>query len=124
MEVKFYVCKHCGNIVGFIKNSGVPIKCCGENMTPLTLNSVEASQEKHLPVAKRTDIGITVTVGSVLHPMLENHHIEWIYLETVKGGQRKICVDSPSANFALAPDDMAIAAYAYCNLHGLWRTLI
>ncbi|MEG1663101.1 MAG: desulfoferrodoxin family protein, partial [Clostridia bacterium] len=76
------------------------------------------------PVAKRTDIGITVTVGSVLHPMLENHHIEWIYLETVKGGQRKICVDSPSANFALAPDDMAVAAYAYCNLHGLWRTLV
>jgi superoxide reductase len=93
-------------------------------MQAMTLNSVDASTEKHLPVVKRDGDSIIVTVGSVPHPMLENHYIDWIYLETVKGGQRKKCIGAPSVTFALAHDDMPVAAYAYCNLHGLWRTLI
>lgn len=124
MEQRFYRCSHCGNVVGFIKNSGVPIICCGEPMQPMPLNDRDASTEKHLPVVTRDGDEIVVTVGEVPHPMLEGHYIDWIYLETVKGGQRKKCIDSPSTRFALASDDMPVAAYAYCNLHGLWRTLI
>lgn len=124
MENKFLRCSHCGNIVGMIHNGGGQIVCCGEPMQVMSINSVDASSEKHLPVVKREGDNIVVQVGSVLHPMLENHYIDWIYLETVKGGQRKKCIGSPTATFALAPDDMPVAVYAYCNLHGLWRTIL
>lgn len=124
MKTKFYCCKHCGNMIGFIRNTGVPIFCCGEPMGEMPINSQEASGEKHLPVAQRDGDNIIIKVGEVVHPMSEEHFIDWIYLETIKGGQRKLCLDSPSAVFALVPGDMPIAAYAYCNLHGLWRTLL
>lgn len=124
MKTKFYRCKHCGNMIGFIRNTGVPIFCCGEPMGEMPINSQEASGEKHLPVAQRDGDNIIIKVGEVVHPMSEEHFIDWIYLETIKGGQRKLCLDSPSAVFALVPGDMPIAAYAYCNLHGLWRTLL
>lgn len=124
MENRFYVCKHCGNLIGFIKNSGVPVICCGEPMSQMRVNSVDASAEKHIPIAKRDGDNLIVTVGEVEHPMTEQHYIEWIYLETVKGGQRKLCVSGPRVTFALAADDMPVAAYAYCNLHGLWRKLL
>ena len=80
MEKRFYVCKHCGNMVGMIKNSGVPIICCGEPMAELTANTVEASQEKHLPVYTMEGGVLKVQVGSAEHPMLEAHYIEWIYV--------------------------------------------
>ena len=124
-EFRFYICKHCGNIIGMIHSSGVPVVCCGEPMVPLAPNTVDASQEKHLPVMKVEGDRVTVTVGSVAHPMLPEHHIEWIYLQTEQGGQRK-CLqagDAPEAVFALA-NDKPVAAYAYCNLHGLWMTKI
>lgn len=124
MKTKFYRCKHCGNIIGFIRNTGVPIFCCGEPMGEMPVNSQEASGEKHLPVAQRDGDNIIIKVGEVAHPMSEEHFIDWIYLETIKGGQRKLCLDSPSAVFALVPGDMPTAAYAYCNMHGLWRTLL
>lgn len=121
MSNKFYICRHCGNIIGMIKSSGVPVFCCGEKMQQLTPNSVEASGEKHIPVVTVEGDKIKVSVGSAEHPMLAEHFIEWIYVQTEKGGQRKSlnAGDAPAAEFALA-GDKAVAVYAYCNLHGLW----
>ncbi len=121
---KFYVCEHCGNLVGVIHDSGVPMKCCGQNMTKLEAGTVEASREKHIPVAEVNGNIVKVTVGSVEHPMAEEHSILWVYLETNKGGQRK-CLEvgkAPTVSFALSEGEEPVAAYAYCNLHGLWKT--
>lgn len=122
--MKFYVCTHCGNIVAFANNAGVPIMCCGQKMDELVPNTVEASAEKHLPVISQEGNLITVAVGSVAHPMGEDHMIEWVALETQQGNQRKyLIVDGePSVQFALVEGDAVVAAYAYCNLHGLWKT--
>lgn len=125
-EKKFYICKHCGNMIGMIKSSGVNVVCCGDPMTELKPNTVEASQEKHLPVVTIEGNIVKVKVGSVEHPMTEEHHIAWIYLETKQGGQRKkLAVGSkPEAEFALAGGDKVVGVYEYCNLHGLWLTKV
>ena len=122
-ENKFYICEHCGNIIGMIHNSGVPMMCCGQKMTKLEAGVVEASHEKHIPVVTVEGNTVRVNVGSVTHPMSEEHHIAWVYLQTNRGGQRK-CLDvtaAPEVTFALA-DETPVAVYAYCNLHGLWKT--
>lgn len=122
---KFYVCKHCGNMVGMIHSSGVSMICCGEPMTEMVPNITDGATEKHVPVVTTDGDMVTVEVGSVAHPMAEEHYIAWIYLETEKGGQRKALKpgEAPSAKFQLQ-DDKAVAAYEYCNLHGLWKTEI
>ena len=113
-------------MIGMIKSSGVNVVCCGDPMTELKPNTVEASQEKHLPVVTIEGNIVKVKVGSVEHPMTEEHHIAWIYLETEQGGQRKkLAVGSkPEAEFALAGGDKAVGVYEYCNLHGLWLTKV
>ena len=120
--MKFYVCPHCGNIIAFVNSSGVPVKCCGQNMVEIVPGSVDASKEKHVPVIKKEGNLVTVSVGSVAHPMLEEHNIGWIALMTKTGNQRKTLKpgDEPKAVFALVDGDEPVAAYAYCNLHGLW----
>ena len=122
-DVKFFICKHCGNIVGMIHDSGAPLSCCGENMTELVANTVDAAKEKHVPVITIEGDTVTVKVGSVAHPMLPEHYIQWIYLLTEQGGERKILKpgDAPQAVFVMTPGDKFIAAYEYCNLHGLWK---
>ena len=125
-EPKFYVCKKCGNLVGMIHASGAKMVCCGEEMSELVANTVDASKEKHVPVVTVSGTTVTVKIGAVEHPMTEEHLIQWVYLDTAKGGQRK-CLkagDKPEVTFSLTADDKAIAAYAYCNLHGLWKTAI
>lgn len=119
---RFYVCKHCGNLVGLIHDAGVSIKCCGENMVELVANTTDAAQEKHVPVVSVSGQSVSVCVGSVEHPMAEDHSIEWVYLETEKGGQRKAFApgDAPKADFVVE-NDKPVAVYAYCNLHGLWK---
>lgn len=121
-ERKFFICKHCGNIVGMIVNGQAPMTCCGEVMQELVPNTVDAAHEKHIPVIEVEDKLVHVKVSSVEHPMIKEHLIQWIYLETTKGGQRKSLQagDSPKVSFALTADDKPLAAYAYCNLHGLW----
>ena len=118
----FYICEKCGNLVGAIHESGVPMKCCGQNMTKIEAGVVEASREKHIPVAVVEGDKVVVSVGSVAHPMTAEHSIEWVYLQTNKGGQRKAlnAGEEPKVVFALA-DEQPIAVYAYCNLHGLWK---
>lgn len=125
-EPIFYVCKKCGNLVGMVHASGVPMICCGEEMTLITANTVDASKEKHVPVITVSGKTVTVKVGSVEHPMTPEHYIQWIYLETAKGGQRKTLKpgDKPELTFALSTDDTAVAAFEYCNLHGLWKALV
>ena len=124
-KVKFYICEKCGNIVEKVEDSGVPVVCCGQKMTPLVAGSVEASREKHIPVVEVSEGAVKVTVGSVLHPMSEEHNISWIYLETDKGVQRKHLLpdEEPVVSFAIA-DEKPVAVYAYCNLHGLWVTYL
>lgn len=124
-EVKFFICKHCGNFVATIFHSGVTPVCCGEPMTELKPNTVDAAQEKHVPVVSVSGGKVTVKVGSVPHPMVPEHYIQWILLETKKGEQRKALNpgDKPEAVFVLE-DDEPVAAYEYCNLHGLWKTTL
>ena len=123
-EIRFFICKHCGNIVGMIHDSGVPLVCCGEKMAQLIPGEVEASAEKHIPVVSCSGNSVSVSVGSVPHPMEAAHFIEWVYLRTNNGGHRRALApgETPCAVFALAPGESPVAAYAYCNLHGLWKT--
>ncbi len=122
MENKFYICEHCKNVIGMINNSGVPVVCCGQKMTPLIPGTVEASKEKHIPQVTVEENLVKVQVGSIAHPMTEEHHIAWVYLQTDKGGHRRNLQGSaqPEVTFALS-DEKAVAVYAYCNLHGLWK---
>jgi len=122
-EVKFYICNHCGNIVTKIHDAGPSLTCCREKMQELVPGTVDAAVEKHLPVVKVEGDTLTATVGSVEHPMSEEHWIDWMYLLTEKGGQMKKLVpgEKPELTFALG-GDKPLAVYAYCNLHGLWRT--
>ena len=105
---KFYICEHCGNLVTTIHNAGVPLVCCGE---------------KHLPVAQLSGSTLTVTVGAVEHPMVDVHHIQWLFVETENGGQLRYLApgQAPKAVFELG-SEKPVAVYAYCNLHGLWMT--
>lgn len=121
--MKFYRCAVCGNIIAFVEDSGVPIVCCGEEMELLVPGTVEASHEKHIPVVSQQGNRVTVRVGSVDHPMTAAHSILWIAIECKQGNQRKLLsVDgAPEASFLLTEDDAFVAAYAYCNLHGLWK---
>ena len=123
MEQKFYICEHCGKIVAVVKESGVPVTCCGQKMKELIPGTTEAAAEKHIPVCTVENNKVTVTVGEVMHPMLPEHYIEWISLETKQGNQRKVLKsgDKPQACFAICDGDEVIAAYAYCNLHSLWK---
>lgn len=100
--------------------------CCGQPMTVLNANTVDASVEKHTPVVTVDGNKVIAVVGSVEHPMVDVHYIEWIYVETNKGGQRKALNpgEAPKAEFVMADGEVAKAVYAYCNLHGLWKTEI
>ena len=121
--MKFYVCKHCGKIIVMLKETAVPTICCGEPMSELVPGTTDAAVEKHVPVIAVDGNKVTVTVGSVAHPMAAEHFIQWILLATDKGNQRKLLKpgDEPKAEFMLLDGEKAVAAYEYCNLHGLWK---
>jgi len=120
----FYICETCGNIVEFVKESGAPVSCCGKPMKELEYGTSDGAYEKHVPVAKVSGSKVTVEVGSVEHPMTDAHYIEWIVIETAKGSQKVKLTpqDAPKAELVLADGDSYVAAYAYCNLHGLWKS--
>ena len=124
MEQKYYICETCGNLVEMVKSAGVPLMCCGKPMKELVPGSVDAAQEKHVPVWEVKDGKVCVQVGSVEHPMPPEHYIEWISLQTAQGYQRKMLNpgDAPKVEFALGDGDEVKAVYAYCNIHGLWRS--
>ena len=119
---KFYLCSHCGNMAVLVIESGAPLVCCGDKMTELVPNTVEASVEKHVPAVTVSGDTVSVQVGSVAHPMEEAHHISFVYVVTESGSQCK-CLEvgkAPSVTFNVA-GDKAVAVYAHCNLHGLWK---
>lgn len=124
--LKFFKCEECGPIVEALGDKVAKLVCCGNEMKELVANTTDAALEKHTPVVTVDGNKVTAIVGSVEHPMLEEHFIQWIYLETTKGAYRKELKpgEKPCAEFLLADGEKAVAAYEYCNLHGLWKTEI
>lgn len=123
MEPKFYICKHCGNVIEKIYDKKVPVVCCGEKMEELKAGTTDAAQEKHVPVVTIEGNKLRAVVGSVMHPMSEEHHIAFIYVQTDRGGIRvDLAHDSePVVEITLSEGEKAVAVYEYCNLHGLWK---
>lgn len=119
-DVVFYRCERCGNIVALIKNGGGKLACCGQPMTKLEANTTDAAVEKHVPVVSKEDGKAIVNVGSVPHPMVKEHYIEWIAL--LAGDKMELQFlqpdREPKAEFAGISSG---TAYAFCNLHGLWK---
>lgn len=123
MEQKFYICEHCGKMVALVKESGVPVMCCGQKMTEIIPGTTDAAVEKHVPVYTVENNIVHVKVGEVEHPMTPEHFIEWVSIQTNQGNQRKALKpgDQSEICFALCDGDEVEAVYAYCNLHGLWK---
>ncbi len=119
-EVSFFRCKHCGNMVALIKAGGGTLVCCGEQMELLVPNTVDAAVEKHVPVSVRNNGSISVEVGSVAHPMVDVHYIEWIAVVGDEGIEIIYLHpgDDPKATFS---DKKNAEVYEYCNIHGLWK---
>lgn len=115
-------CEHCGNLIAMVNNSGATPACCGEEMRHLKANTQDAAAEKHIPVIEQKETHIHIAVGEKEHPMLKEHHIEWIILLTDCGAYSRALKpnNTPEADFTIAFDETAIVTYAYCNLHGLW----
>lgn len=123
MEVKFYKCMHCGNIALKVVDSGVDLVCCGEPMVELIPDVQDAALEKHVPAVEINGSNVHVNIGSVDHPMLEEHHIQFICLLTDKGYEIHPLKagEAPAADFTLEAGEKPIAVYEHCNLHGLWK---
>ena len=121
--MKVFKCTKCGNMISYLNKDACDVKCCGETMVEVVPNTTDAAGEKHVPVIEINGNIVTVKVGSVEHPMMDAHYIQWIVLETEQGRQRKELTPgaAPEATFALVDGDKAVAAYEYCNLHGLWK---
>ena len=122
MDLKFLKCLHCGNIVEFIKEVNKNIICCGDKMIELIPNTTDGAEEKHIPVIEKDGINLKVSVGSIIHPMEENHYIEWIYILTSRRTYKFNLKpgDIPVIEMKLNEDEEVINAYAYCNIHSLW----
>ena len=120
--MKFFRCKRCGKIIALVKDVPVPTICCGEMMEELVPNTQDGAHEKHIPVINVENNIVTVKVGEVDHPMLPEHYIEWIMIQTNFGNQRKVLKpgDAPIARFALLEGEEVIKALEYCNIHGLY----
>lgn len=120
---KFYICPHCGTTVGMIKEAAIPV-CCGETMKEMEAKSIaEEGNEKHVPLVHEEDGKVYVKVGSVLHPMDQDHYIDWVYLLTDKGAQRKILRpgEKPEVVFLIDDEEVVLSVMAHCNKHGLWK---
>jgi len=120
--LEIYKCEICGNIVEVLHEGGGTLVCCGQDMKLQEENTTDAAQEKHVPIIEKDEEGVIIKVGSVEHPMTEEHYIEWIEISTEKGSSKKFLNpgDSPMAKFPVKAE--IIQARAYCNLHGLWKT--
>lgn len=123
MQQEFFRCAHCGQIIAKVKSTGVPVICCGEPMQKIIPGTVDASVEKHVPVYEVNGNVVTVKVGAVEHPMIPEHYIEWVSIQTKQGNQRKMLKPNskPEVKFLIDANDEIEAVYAYCNLHDLWK---
>ena len=122
--MKVLKCNKCGKIVVQLDEKPCPTVCCGEEMKELKANSSDGAGEKHVPFVKQEGNVVTVMVGEVAHPMTEEHHIAWVALQTKNNIQYAELdhTGEPVARFVIGDDDEVVAAYEYCNLHGLWKT--
>lgn len=120
--MKFYKCTMCGNIIAYAEHPGCDVMCCGKPMEEIVPGITDAAVEKHVPVVSKDGDTVKVSVGSVYHPMLEEHYIKWVALETVSGVQFKTLKPGtdPVVSFSLLPGEEVVSCVAYCNLHGLW----
>lgn len=119
-KLEVYHCKLCGNVVEVLRGGPGALVCCGQDMILMAENTVDAAQEKHVPVATKVAGGWEVIVGSVAHPMEEKHFIEWIELNA-NGTSYKEFLKPGGEPKAFFPIDAAeVAVREYCNLHGLW----
>jgi len=123
MEMKFYRCAVCGQIIAIVKKTGVPVMCCGKPMTEIIPGESDGAAEKHVPVYEVKGHEVVVKVGAAPHPMTQEHYIEWVSLETRLGNQRKALRpgDAPEVCFSMCAGDEVQAVYAYCNLHSLFK---
>jgi len=123
-KLGIYKCSKCGNIVQVLHGEKPSIVCCGQDMDLLAENKVDAALEKHVPVIEKLDGGYLVKVGSVAHPMGEDHWIEWIELAGFDGNyvQRMMLTPSSKPEAEFKTDSSNVIARAYCNLHGLWKS--
>ena len=121
--MKIYKCSKCGQMFYVLQDSPCTPVCCGVDMDELTANTTDAATEKHVPVITQDGTPVDVVVGSVEHPMIEKPYIQFIAIETAQGVQVKYLKpgEAPKASFELTADDKLIAAYEFCNLHGLWK---
>ena len=120
MELKLYVCRHCGNVIWKVVDKGVPVTCCGEKMGELVPGTTDAAREKHVPDIKREGDTVKITVGSVVHPMLEEHYISMI--AAVSGDTATVRFPKPGDEPTLTVESREpVTAYEICNLHGYWK---
>lgn len=121
--MRFFRCPMCKKVITMLTETEVPTVCCGKPMEELIPGTSDGAAEKHVPVVTEAGGIVTVEVGEMAHPMLEEHYIEWIVIETREGCQMKRLSpgEAPKAVFALSDTDQLVAAYEYCNLHGLWK---
>ena len=121
--MKIFKCAKCNNMISYLNKDECDVKCCGETMVELVPNTSDGAGEKHVPVISVDGKKVTVKVGEVAHPMLDAHYITWVIIETKEGSQIKYLKpgDEPQAEFVLSDSDELVAAYEYCNLHGLWK---
>ncbi len=119
---QIYKCEICGNIVELLHIGAGELVCCGQSMQLQEENSKDAVLEKHIPVIEKNDEGVTIQVGSTIHPMDEDHYIEWIEISTEKGTAKKFLKsgDEPIVKFPVKAKNVFVRAY--CNLHGLWKS--
>ncbi len=125
MNTRFFLCSICGQLIHTIEDKDLPLTCCMTEMTELIPNAEETGKtEYHIPVYSRHENKVKVYVGKEAHPMTPEHYIKWIFIHTRNGCQRKELksADQPYAEFYIAPDDEILSVYAYCNIHGLWKS--
>lgn len=121
--MKIFKCKKCDNMVAYLNKAACDVMCCGEAMEELVPNTSDGAGEKHVPVVTVEENKVIVNVGEVEHPMMPEHYIEWIAIETKNGRQRKVLSpsDKPFAEFYICDGEKVEAVYEYCNIHGLWK---
>lgn len=123
MEIKFYYCRHCGNVIVKFVDAGPIPSCCGEEMEVLKANVTDGKVEKHLPVvSKINECTLRVDIGSEPHPMTDDHYIEFVFLETEHGGHLHRLNPGVPAVVTFCCTDKVKRVYSFCNLHGLWKT--
>ena len=122
-NVKFYKCPICGNIVGLIDGNIQTVRCCGREMEEMIANSVDASVEKHVPVYEKVEDELVVRVGDVEHPMEKDHYIMWI-AQVTENKTTRVRLYPEQATETRFPYIPGSTIYAYCNKHGLWKTVV